>query len=80
MLDVDPNDPNFDIMVGKKSTKTLQMEEGLERTDNGMKQTTFGEVNPINQKNYYTLVYQFCLSCLIWKGNVLKEIVSTASI
>ena len=59
-------------MVGKKSAKTLQEEEGmntmsgitrpemltslpgLERTDNGMKFTTFPDVVPINQKNYYT--------------------------
>jgi actin-related protein 8 len=27
---------------------------GLERTDNGMKQTTWPEVVAINQKNYYT--------------------------
>ena len=29
---------------------------GLERTDNGMKQSTWPDVSPINQKNYYTLV------------------------
>lgn len=64
----------FDLlsMVGKKSARTLQEEEGrrtlfnvkrssmltclqgLERTDNGMKFTTFPDVVPINQKNYYT--------------------------
>jgi actin-related protein 8 len=27
---------------------------GLERTDNGMKQTSWPDVAPINQKNYYT--------------------------
>jgi hypothetical protein len=27
---------------------------GLERTDNGMKQTSWPDVPPINQKNYYT--------------------------
>lgn len=27
---------------------------GLERTDNGMKLTTWPDVTPINQKNYYT--------------------------
>ncbi len=59
-------------MVGKKSAKVLQEEEGketlhitrhrlnthmmagLERTDNGMRLTTFPEVPQINQKNYYT--------------------------
>ncbi|KFY22662.1 hypothetical protein V493_06432 [Pseudogymnoascus sp. VKM F-4281 (FW-2241)] len=41
-------------MVGKKSAKALQVEEGLERTDNGMKLTSFPEVSQINQKNYYT--------------------------
>jgi hypothetical protein len=29
---------------------------GLERTDNGMKQTSWPEVSMINQKNYYTSV------------------------
>lgn len=29
---------------------------GLERTDNGMKQTSWPDVVPINQKNYYTYV------------------------
>lgn len=27
---------------------------GLERTDNGMKQSSWPDVMPINQKNYYT--------------------------
>lgn len=27
---------------------------GLERTDNGMKQSSWPDVVPINQKNYYT--------------------------
>ncbi|KAL2889153.1 putative arp8-like protein [Ceratocystis lukuohia] len=40
-------------MVGKVSERVL-LREGLERTDNGMKQTTWPEVVPINQKNYYT--------------------------
>jgi hypothetical protein len=31
---------------------------GLERTDNGMKQTSWPDVMPINQKNYYTYVPQ----------------------
>lgn len=39
---------------GKKSNAVLQAEEGLERTDNGMKQTSWPEVGMINQKNYYT--------------------------
>ncbi len=30
--------------------------EGLERTDNGMKQSNWPDVTPINQKNYYTCV------------------------
>lgn len=30
---------------------------GLERTDNGMKQTSWPDVAPINQKNYYTYVH-----------------------
>ncbi|KAF2457938.1 hypothetical protein BDY21DRAFT_285308 [Lineolata rhizophorae] len=41
-------------MVGKKSGKALQREEGLERTDNNMDLTTWPQVNMINQKNYYT--------------------------
>ena len=41
-------------MVGKKSGKALLREEGLERTDNSMGLTCWPEVNPINQKNYYT--------------------------
>ncbi|KAI0199709.1 hypothetical protein F4808DRAFT_431801 [Astrocystis sublimbata] len=40
-------------MVGKVSERVL-LREGLERTDNGMKQTTWPDVTPINQKNYYT--------------------------
>ncbi len=30
---------------------------GLERTDNGMKQTSWPEISMINQKNYYTFVH-----------------------
>ena len=30
------------------------LSSGLERTDNGMKMTSWPEVTPINQKNYYT--------------------------
>lgn len=41
-------------MVGKKSGKALLREEGLERTDNSLGLTSWPEVNPINQKNYYT--------------------------
>ncbi|CAK7268617.1 Actin-like protein arp8 [Sporothrix epigloea] len=40
-------------MVGKVSERVL-LREGLERTDNGMKPTTWPEATPINQKNYYT--------------------------
>ncbi|KAJ2897507.1 hypothetical protein MKZ38_004630 [Zalerion maritima] len=40
-------------MVGKVSERVL-LREGLERTDNGMKQTNWPDVIPINQKNYYT--------------------------
>ncbi|KAK0711131.1 hypothetical protein B0H67DRAFT_555162 [Lasiosphaeris hirsuta] len=40
-------------MVGKVSERVL-LREGLERTDNGMKQTSWPDVVPINQKNYYT--------------------------
>ncbi|KAL1844056.1 hypothetical protein VTJ49DRAFT_5807 [Mycothermus thermophilus] len=40
-------------MVGKVSDRVL-LREGLERTDNGMKQTSWPDVAPINQKNYYT--------------------------
>ncbi|PHH62576.1 hypothetical protein CDD81_6891 [Ophiocordyceps australis] len=40
-------------MVGKVSERVL-LREGLERTDNGMKLTSWPEVTPINQKNYYT--------------------------
>ncbi|CZR54568.1 related to actin-like protein [Phialocephala subalpina] len=41
-------------MVGKKSGKALLREEGLQRTDNGMKQSSWPEIQMINQKNYYT--------------------------
>ncbi|KAL9106167.1 MAG: hypothetical protein Q9227_008759 [Pyrenula ochraceoflavens] len=41
-------------MVGKKSGKALLREEGLERTDNNMDLSTWPQINPINQKNYYT--------------------------
>ena len=41
-------------MVGKKSGKALLREEGLERTDNSMGLSSWPDVNPINQKNYYT--------------------------
>ncbi|ROT38552.1 actin-like ATPase domain-containing protein [Sodiomyces alkalinus F11] len=40
-------------MVGKVSERVL-LREGLERTDNGMKQSSWPDVTPINQKNYYT--------------------------
>ncbi|KAH8673855.1 hypothetical protein BX600DRAFT_378509 [Xylariales sp. PMI_506] len=40
-------------MVGKVSERSL-LREGLERTDNGMKQTSWPDVAAINQKNYYT--------------------------
>ncbi|KFH49068.1 actin-related protein-like protein [Hapsidospora chrysogenum ATCC 11550] len=40
-------------MVGKVSERVL-LREGLERTDNGMKLTSWPEVAAINQKNYYT--------------------------
>lgn len=30
------------------------LNSGLERTDNGMKQSSWPDVMPINQKNYYT--------------------------
>ena len=38
----------------KKSERTLQREQGLERTDNELPLTSWPEPNPINQKNYYT--------------------------
>lgn len=41
-------------MAGKKSGKALLREEGLQRTDNGMKQSSWPEIQMINQKNYYT--------------------------
>jgi len=41
-------------MVGKKSGKAILREEGLARTDNNMDLSTWPQVNPINQKNYYT--------------------------
>ena len=40
-------------MVGKRSGKALLREEGLERTDNNMDMTSWPQVVPINQKNYY---------------------------
>ncbi|KAK6601448.1 hypothetical protein H4I96_06789 [Botrytis cinerea] len=47
------SDP-IEMAGGKKSGRTLMREEGLERTDNGLKQTSWPEAYPINQKNYYT--------------------------
>ena len=41
-------------MVGKKSGKARLREEGLERTDNNMDLTSWPQIIPINQKNYYT--------------------------
>ncbi|PYH90809.1 putative chromatin remodeling complex subunit [Aspergillus ellipticus CBS 707.79] len=41
-------------MVGKKSGKALLRDEGLERTDNNMELSSWPQVPPINQKNYYT--------------------------
>ncbi|RKF81747.1 putative actin-related protein 8 [Golovinomyces cichoracearum] len=41
-------------MAGKKSGKALLREEGLQRTDNGMKLSSWPEIQMINQKNYYT--------------------------
>ncbi|TGO62792.1 hypothetical protein BCON_0017g00330 [Botryotinia convoluta] len=49
-FDLDP----IEMAGGKKSGRTLMREEGLERTDNGLKQTSWPEAFPINQKNYYT--------------------------
>lgn len=46
--------PSPETMAGKKSGKALLREEGLARTDNGLKPTTWAEVFPLNQKNYYT--------------------------
>ena len=59
-------------MVGKKSKDKLLREEGmkrpppatfrgspstgLQRQDNGMKQTSWPDIPMINQKNYYTYV------------------------
>lgn len=40
-------------MVGKKSGKALR-DEGLERTDNNMELSSWPQIAPINQKNYYT--------------------------
>ncbi|KAI5782655.1 hypothetical protein EDC01DRAFT_619162 [Geopyxis carbonaria] len=39
---------------GKKSGKALMREEGLERTDNGLRMHSWAQVGMINQKNYYT--------------------------
>ncbi|KAL2217970.1 hypothetical protein M432DRAFT_408926 [Thermoascus aurantiacus ATCC 26904] len=41
-------------MVGKKSGKALLRDEGLERTDNNMELSSWPQIAPINQKNYYT--------------------------
>ncbi|KAK6821434.1 hypothetical protein RU639_007714 [Aspergillus parasiticus] len=41
-------------MVGKKSGKALLRDEGLERTDNNMELSSWPQIPPINQKNYYT--------------------------
>jgi hypothetical protein len=56
------SDP-IEMAGGKKSGRTLMREEGLERTDNGLKQTSWPEAYPINQKNYYT--YASSLSCFL---------------
>ncbi|KAF7881011.1 uncharacterized protein EAF02_006902 [Botrytis sinoallii] len=56
-LDFEKSKFNLDpieMAGGKKSGRTLMREEGLERTDNGLKQTSWPEAFPINQKNYYT--------------------------
>jgi hypothetical protein len=45
----------------------------LERTDNGMKLTTWPEVAAINQKNYYTYVIRI----MIVRANLLMCIVIT---
>lgn len=46
-------------MVGKKSGVAQLRELGLERTDNNMDLTSWPQVMPINQKNYY-VVRDFC--------------------
>ena len=40
--------------LGSPLNLLLTLDPGLERTDNGMKQTSWPDVTPINQKNYYT--------------------------
>ena len=45
--------PNNRIPVCRNGSLTSRS-PGLERTDNGMKQSNWPDVPPINQKNYYT--------------------------
>ncbi|RMZ91137.1 hypothetical protein DV736_g1628, partial [Chaetothyriales sp. CBS 134916] len=40
-------------MVGKKSSKAIAREDGIQRTDNNMDLTSWPVVTPINQKNFY---------------------------
>ena len=40
----------------RRRNETNRLCTGLSRTDNGMKQTSWPDVTPINQKNYYTYV------------------------
>lgn len=47
--------PKIHLRIYSQEADTL-FPEGLERTDNGMKMTSFPEVGMINQKNYYTSV------------------------
>jgi hypothetical protein len=42
------------LLVGSGDADDTPFRPGLERTDNGMRQTSWPDVQPINQKNYYT--------------------------
>ncbi|RJE23869.1 hypothetical protein PHISCL_03781 [Aspergillus sclerotialis] len=41
-------------MVARKSGRALLRDEGLQRTDNNMDLSSWPQIPPINQKNYYT--------------------------
>ncbi|RMZ76572.1 hypothetical protein DV737_g4782, partial [Chaetothyriales sp. CBS 132003] len=45
--------PSHSKMVGKKSSKAIAREDGIQRTDNNMDLSSWPVVTPINQKNFY---------------------------
>ncbi|OKL57092.1 hypothetical protein UA08_07571 [Talaromyces atroroseus] len=60
-------------MVGKKSEKALR-DEGLERTDNNMELSSWPQIAPINQKNYYTYVTLLVfIQCLVDERRMMAD-------